>query len=461
MKLDEALTQVIEEFDRVHPDGQIDVSKLDKGVLPTFVTAESGHQLHYTKKSLEALLHVSHILYRASNSLPKIVREDEHYAMVRQALADCYASGDFAPKIGGVPNGKACLKKRLVEAVAAMTTEFTHSFPAWTMNVEAQRKFAIGPVVFLTRDKWLDSVRFPRKALQHFTKRPGKRDTDWKRRVRDLLAGKARLSKSWPLADWVYRAIKDTPSVLKVKVTGSERALSRQRARYAARTALDCLALLFQNAEHHAQFVLGDDRVVPVSGSTLIESGDHLWIPGSGLKLRGWTGTEADAIAAVTSPNEKKLLKAAGVVIRTLLDPSRSKHPQLTQRWATALAVASEGCRETHDGLALAKLASSLDILSGGGMEKGIRAMLLHQTGHKANGIVIKGPVPMTFKKVVERIYSHGRSQFLHGNHVDPMMPFDEERRHAAFLARAALRTALARLPHYAGPDEPKSFQTM
>ncbi|HEU4663160.1 MAG TPA: hypothetical protein VFS55_03940, partial [Dokdonella sp.] len=405
MKLDEALTQVVEEFDHVHPDGQVDVNKLDKGVLPTFVTAESGHQLHYTKKSLEALLHISHILYRASNSLPKIVGESGYYAMVRQAIADCYASGDFAPKVGGVPNGKACLKRRLAEAVAAMTTEFTHSFPAWTMNVEAQRKFAIGPVVFLTRDKWLDSVHFSRKALQYFAKRPGKGDTDWKRRVRELLAGKARPSKSWPLADWVYRAIKDAPSVLKVKVIGSERALSRQRARYAARTALDCLALLFQDAEHHAQFVLGDDRVVPVSGSTLIESRGHLWVPGSGLKLRGWTGAEADAIAAVASPKEKKLLKAAGAVIRTLLDPLRSKHPQLIQRWATALAVASEGCRETHDGLALAKLASSLDILSGGGMEKGIRAMLLHQTGHKANDVMVKGPAPMTFKEVVNRIY--------------------------------------------------------
>lgn len=461
MKLDEALTQVIEEFDRVHPDGQVDVSKLDRGVLPTFVTTESGYERHYTKKSLEALLHVSHILYRASNSLAKIVDEDAYYAMVRQAIADCHASGDFARKVGGVPNGKTCVKKRLAEAVAAMTTEFTHSFPAWTMNVEARRKFAIGPVVFLTRDKWLDSVRFSRKALQYFTKRPRRRDKNWKRRVRDLLAGKARPSKSWPLADWVYRAIKDAPCILRIKVTGSERVLSRQRARYAARTALDCLALLFQNAEHHAQFVLGDDRVVPVREATLVESDGHLWIPGSALKLRGWTGTEADAIAAVTSPNEKKLLKAAGVVIRTLLDPSRSKHPQLIQRWATALALASEGCRETQDGLALAKLASSLDILSGGGMEAGIRAMLLHHTGRKANDVVVQGPAPMTFKKMVERIYSHGRSQFLHGNHVDPMMPFDEERRYATLLARSALRTTLARLLHYAGPDVPKAFQTM
>ena len=286
---------------------------------------------------------------------------------------------------------------------------------------------------------------------------------DWKKKLRTLLEGKARKSKHSDVSDWLYRAIKDCPSILKVKVKGCEQELSRQLARYACKTALDSVALLFNHdeGEHHRQFVLGDERLIPVQGTQLVETKGELWLPGSSFRPRGWMGNQADVAAIAKSRKVKKFVAACGRIIKALLDPSQSRHPKLAQRWATALSVYAEGCREVQDALAVAKLGSSLDILSGGGMEGGILDMLLHQTGRPEKQIIAKLPQPLTFKQVVERIYKVGRSQFLHGNHVDPMMRFTVERQHATFLARVALRASALRLTAYIGLDSDKAFQTM
>jgi hypothetical protein len=320
----------------------------------------------------------------------------------------------------------------------------------------------VGPVTFLTRDQWIASVKFSNEAIRAFSPRKGNL-FDWKKRLRALLEGKGRKSKKSTLHDWIYRAIKDCPSVLKVTVIGSERSLSGQRARYACRTALDCLALLFDDrgGERHRQFVLGDERLTPIGESTLVESKGNLWLPGSSFHPRGWMGDPANAVSLVKSTGGKKLLRACGKIIEALLNPAPCSHPCLAQRWATALSVYAEGCREVQDGLAIAKLGSSLDILSGGGMGKGILAMLLHQTGAKAKDVIVKLPQPLTFENVVARIYKYGRSQFLHGNHVDPMMRFTDEREYATFLARGALRESVLRWSKYTGDDADKAFQTM
>lgn len=87
--------------------------------------------------------------------------------------------------------------------------------------------------------------------------------------------------------------------------------------------------------------------------------------------------------------------------------------------------------------------------------------MLLHLTGRTETEVIVKFPQPLTFAQVVKRIYSHSRSQFLHGNHVDPMMRFSAEREYATALARLALRATVLRLQTYTGSDDDKAFQTI
>ena len=250
---------------------------------------------------------------------------------------------------------------------------------------------------------------------------------------------------------------------MKIRVVGSERARSRELARYAGKTALDSLALLFDDSagERHRQFVLGDERLIRIGESSLIETRNMVRLPGSKLNVRGWKGDANVALDAVIAPNAKKLLAACGhaiKAIKAILTPASASHLLLIQRWATAFSVFSEGCRETHDALALAKIGSSLDILSGGGEEAGIRRMLLHLTGAAQTDVIIASPHEMTFKQAVSRIYSYGRSQFLHGNHIDPMLRFASERRYATQLARLALRESILRLMTFTGAYSDQAF---
>jgi len=461
MPLVDTLKNLILELDRTHPNGSVDYDKLDKRVIPTFRRAETGAERYFTDAALEELLVITDALYKGTNGLSQRVLLEEYSTIVQQAVVDCHVTGEFDLIQHEVEDCKAFLKNRITAAVAALKTTFTHYFPAWTLGVEQSKKFVVGPVTFLTRDQWIASVKFSDKAIRATSPRKGHL-FDWKLRLRALLEGKGRKSKNSSLHDWVYRAIKDCPSVLKVRVSGSVLSMSRQQARYACRTALDCVALLFDDdsGKRHRQFVLADERLTPIGESTLVESKGNLWFPGSSFHPRGWMGDPLTS-PLVKSAKVKKYLSACGKIIKALLNPATCATPRLAQRWAVALSVFAEGCREVQDGLAIAKLCSSLDILSGGGKEKGILALVLHQTGANAKDVLVKLPQPLTFEKVVERIYKHGRSQFLHGNHIDPMMRFTDEREHATFLARCALRASVLRWSKYTGVDDDKAFQTM
>jgi hypothetical protein len=458
----EILAELVAELDRIHVSGNVVVSKLDRGVLPTFKTAKSGHQIHFTLPALRSIATISDLFYKGTPARALQIRIEEYTELVTQAVAECFAAGDFDVARHSVEDSKKLLKRRVERAIKKQRVTFTHYFPAWTLGVEATQKFAIGPVRFLSRQEWIDSVQIHDPVAHALS--PNKSDLlSWKRRLRKLEERTARRVQKEGIADWIHRAIKVAPAVLKIRIVGSEIVRSQQLARYACKIALDSLSLLFDNniGEQHCQFVLADERLIPIRQSTLVEACGRLWIPGSRINKRGWIGSEADAVAIANSPGAKRLLSACGNVIKAMLNPSLKAHPGLAQRWATSLSVYSEGCREMDDALALAKIGASMDILSGGGEEAGIRKMLLHLTGASESDILVKVPHPLTFKQVVSRIYSYGRSQFLHGNHIDPMIRFTSERHHATQLARIALRETVLRLVKFTGPDVANAFRTI
>ncbi|QHG87872.1 hypothetical protein EBN15_13965 [Xanthomonas cucurbitae] len=78
-----------------------------------------------------------------------------------------------------------------------------------------------------------------------------------------------------------------------------------------------------------------------------------------------------------------------------------------------------------------------------------------------SDAVVTKWPEPRTLKKWVDNIYEKGRSQILHGNHVDRLKSFAETRQVAQQLCGITLRIALERLSSYDGADEPRAFQSM
>jgi hypothetical protein len=121
----------------------------------------------------------------------------------------------------------------------------------------------------------------------------------------------------------------------------------------------------------------------------------------------------------------------------------------------------AEGSREQNDAVALAKIASSLDVLACGGKFTGIISMLTHLTGWKAEDEITTGSSPLSLKRVVKDVYDNGRSQILHGTHFDRIKSFETQRGHAAWLARFALIVCAERLMNFTGEDSHIGFRTI
>ena len=144
-----------------------------------------------------------------------------------------------------------------------------------------------------------------------------------------------------------------------------------------------------------------------------------------------------------------------------MLSPSEAKYPHLSERWATALSWLSEGGRESNDFIAVAKIGSSIDVLSCGGKAYGLTNMLAHLMAIDRTSIVTSGPTPKSLEQLMRQVYEAGRSQILHGTHVDRLKSFAETKAFASQLATIALLECATRLSKYSGPDNPKTFQTI
>lgn len=195
-------------------------------------------------------------------------------------------------------------------------------------------------------------------------------------------------------------------------------------------------------------------------GATVSSKTDgYLWLPGfkSGPRVRH---IEYRTVRDLLDKNAKALA-AFGRILNAIVDPSTSKHPNLSKRWATALDWMAEGSREANDAVALAKIASSLDVLACVGKFAGILGMLVHLTKVDASTIIVKGRSPRSLQQVVKDIYDSGRSQILHGTHFDRIKSFEVWKSQAAFLARLALIECALRLDKFTGVDGDKAFRTM
>jgi hypothetical protein len=443
------LKKLIQEMDAVHPNGIVDVDKLDKEVLPTFETSQSGEQRNFTLKALSILRVLGRDIYKQSNK-DELLKFDEYYTILKQAIADCHSDGTFDLGSTAMSDDDRLVEfKSLADRkISLLRTNFTHYFAAWTLGVETDGKpYQLGPVTFLTRNDWADSIQISEMLVNAMA-------GGWKFDLKGRLNG----SSGTGIDDQLYDAVKSCPSVLKVQVSGSEITLSKMRARWACKSALDCLAILFNDAKLHSQFALQEDAIPPIRTYSLTETDNYLWLPGSQLRPRGWSGDSS--VPSEITAHGQHLLSACGLAIGRVLGSNSHGAHSLAQRWCTALAWFGDGCREQNNAVAVAKLATSLDVLACGGKADGILKMAEHLYGVPANRIIAP-ETNSTLRDVVKEIYNYGRSQILHGNHVDPMRPFDTLRSHASTLTRTALRESVLAWSQYLGSDNQKAFRTI
>lgn len=456
MTLKDELIALVDELDRVHSGA---ISWHDEFSMPDFVTTTNGMQRYFTKNARKNIVEISKNMH--SNRLNDQLKiELENYVkIVRQVAANMHAEGEF--KELSKARDKASIKKMkalIEEKVSDLAQEYTHYFPAWTVGMEVKEPFTVGPVRFLTRNQWIDSVDFPKNAKEMFLESP-EANFRWKEILKQALLKPRDLSPLEGLAGVVYGAVNECPSLLEVTIQNYEIEYSRKLGKIVCKTALDAISLVLGSTEFFHQQALQGERLPPVGSSSLVGSNGFLWLPGNSLSKR-IPHLSADHVAKARS-DMVDILPAFSSILNGLVNPVDHKHPKLANRWATALDWFSEGHRESSDAIAVAKFGTCLDVLSCGGKYEGIAKMVTHLTGTGEDTQVIQEPQPRTLKQLVKDIYDDGRSKILHGTYFDRLESFARERQRASQLSRVVLIESAMRLEHYIGDDVDKAFSTM
>lgn len=456
MGLKKELKALVDELDRVHKGA---APWSEEVGIPSFATAENGLQRFFSENASKLLGQLANTLYenRAESSVKVELREYETF--VRQAVADMHAADEFLGlDKDDSDNLRSRLKGLVEERLEKTDNAYTHYFPAWTLGMERNSPFYLGPVTIMNRADWIDTVDFPQRGKDQYLNKPDANHR-WREILKDALQRPSDHSRIEGLAHAVYGAVAKCPALVKVTICGYERQFSRKLARIVSKTALDSISLGFGAPECFLQQALQDERLPPVASKRLIESNGFLWLPGSVTERRLPSLSSKRVEQALTDMDG--LFPAFGAILEGLVDPKNHQHPKLVNRWATALDWFGEGNREASDAIALAKLGTCLDVLCCGGKNTGIRDMVVHLTGTDGETQVISGRRPRTLKQLVKDIYDHGRSQILHGTHYERLESFSVERIQAAYLARIVLIESAVRLQSYQGPDYEKAFRTI
>lgn len=458
----DALKALLAELDRLHPEGRVTPeawNMADGNSLPNFATAANGYERHFSKAAQKSLSDLAGIKHESDRNIASLVEAAPFARLVRQCVADLHAEGLLSAI--QLDESYRRLNEEIKTRLSQLPTTFTHYFPGWTLGMEGERPFILGPVTFLTTSQWIDLVDFSPETIRHFLNKPDV-NARWKDSLKIVLANNSasapiRLKPELSLAQTVSRAIGDCPSLLKVEISGYEFQLSRKVAEIVCKSALDSVSLLFGGKDYFYQQALAHEHLPPMSSSSIAEMDGQLLLPGFSWGSRLKT-VSYPSVRDYLSQNTIAL-DALSHIMRALVAPTTVLHPNLAKRWSTALDWYAEGQRERNDAVALAKMATSLDVLSCGGKFGGIVALLANLLNTTEDTVVVKGRASLTLKQVVKVIYDKGRSQILHGTEFDRIKAFETPRHYAAILARLALIEAALRLKSFTGSDSEVEFR--
>jgi hypothetical protein len=459
MNLKQLLTELMTKLNEDNSASNENRPWLKNNSLPIFSTSANGYTVFFSNESLDAIRNIAKIFFEENTTISSVTEIENFQKILRQVVTDLYAENQLS-----INTDEDCreaikkLKEKSKEVVAELQKEFVHYFPAWTINLMDTKPFVFGAVT-LTRHQWIESVNLHQQLIERYLSKPEENKL-WKENIKKALETKPLPDRAeGDLADDFYKTIKDAPAVLKIKVLGYEKELSRKVGQIVCKSTLDAISLLLGRPEFFSTQTLQIERALPHSFHTLVETDGYLWLPGSGRTKRFQVINNQDALKVIDENAE--VVSAFEKILSALLNPSGEDHPELCKRWTTALDWYAEGCREQNSSIAVAKIGTSLDVLACGGKFKGILELVSHILKCGEDEIIVKGDLNWSLKKLIKEIYDNGRSQILHGTHYDRLKSFEQLNVLAIQITRFVLIEAAFRLNKYTGTDNEKAFLTM
>jgi hypothetical protein len=388
----------------------------------------------------------------ADPSLAKKVTRAEWRAMVRKAFGPVLAVIDLDDDSG--TNADTLLneiKAELSKHLAGYgVREF--AFGGTLFGNVAIPPFAIGPVQFEARVKWL--------ARKHSE---GGISTTTRRRLERVWRGKP-LRKRKPSADSIHEndvidAVSTCPFVCSVTTEGLGAEAARERALTAARLAIAAIALLWVSPSSalDGMNLLFDRRIHRQKALTFIPG--QIVLAGSRIsQMPHGPWLETGQWEAVFE-QQKDHFRVAAEILNYVVDPTgKAVRPKMMNALAQALLWFHEGCRESVTLMAIVKYSAALDALACGGKSGGIRRLINARFGIQDDKpIWVDGP---TLKQAVDEIYSDGRSRTIHGTNEKLSHDWSGTRGLAEQFARRCLLLCIDWAARNPASDDPRQLSS-
>ena len=421
--------------------------KFAQNLTPNFTTSRKGIQIGFSANFMNLSKAFAKKIYDNDTMLHNIAF-DNFLKITKQCVVDFYTED----KLNNLQNSSeiiSALKKYIKDSILKDINQFTYYIPIRTLGFEQIQDFSFGSIK-ITSQKNLILNEIDILNNENYQK------INYKKYIEDYINNSTDIEKlgepfSWQLNS-LANAIKISKSFIKIDIKGYDNELSFQLASIVAKTTLDSISLLIGSKDLFFQQVLISDKSLPTMNYNLLKIGENLMLPGMRLSPAIQIISSKKALEII---NKNKIFTdAISKVLASLKDPSQS-HTRLVNRWATALNWYAEGIREQDEAIALAKFATSLDVLSKGGKYKGILSMLQKIFNINEDDTVAKD---LSLKDFVKNIYDNERSKILHGTEYERLKSFNYQKNTYIPIIRCILLISLEELYRFQGEDFDGSF---
>lgn len=415
-----------------------------KTIIPPTVPAPKGGSLLISEDGARSLGQLSTCLRKNSSGSTPSVSPQRHHASVEHAFGRVVAS--IAEGSAG-DDLYALFLSELQKTLVTILRDSEYFLPCHLFvipNDHRPPEITVGPVRFLSRSAFLDTVR---------GRGPGSEAL-----VLHLNADKTHLPAGQRLgAEGLQKALSDCAWVASVAIRQTDQETGIERATTCARLGLAILRLILGRFDAQ-QVRLETDAHLP-------QLRHHLSAPLGGEIQVGWTRrvdglpTKVDSLTS-WARDTAVVRRTMGDRLFGLVDPGAPGHfPQINAAWLTALYWFARGCNETSDVDAVVAFGACLDTITGsGGSEASVRSGLAALLRKKPADRVTTGGLSLA--EVVERLYRRGRSQFIHGGRSPYFAELEGDRSLGGRFCQYALWAASEAISRYATttakPDEYK-----
>lgn len=381
-------------------------SELPKNDLMYELRGPDGTQYIYGREAGRRLFEAASDAL-ARSDIARTVSIDHVFKLIKATVAERFFKNGKPVTLGTVDSAFAAA----IKEARKLRADSRHFIPCQLMFVADPDHFSIGPVTFHNRITFKPIAE--QLASEHRREAAESGTDSYVDRVLEYYG-----RFSW---------------VADVTVKDCDKEISEERALQAVSAALDFLHLLFGHYHTRKMVVAGPGLEADIWAKMQVREGKTLATYSVGASSA--VGFEEGWANMLTSPDEERLLVAAGSAIEPLVDPALER--PLGQRFIDAASWHGQAVREASPAAAVVKSVSALERLVTTEESTNVSKAVCERSAAMCYGPASDERFETILGRM-ESIYDL-RSRLVHGN----VSPFDPEVRRRRFEALAAVEQSL------------------